>query len=72
MRKLYMELIRMRFLTMLAYRVNYYSGIIIYAINIGAYYFLWGAIAVFDCLNRSLRKLGQSFRITIVNGKVRG
>ncbi|MBW5470763.1 daunorubicin ABC transporter permease [Brevibacillus formosus] len=44
MRKLYMELIRMRFLTMLAYRVNYYSGIIIYAINIGAYYFLWGAI----------------------------
>lgn len=39
MHKLYMELIRMRFLTMLAYRVNYYSGIIIYAINIGAYYF---------------------------------
>lgn len=29
---------------MLAYRVNYYSGIIIYAINIGAYYFLWQAI----------------------------
>lgn len=29
---------------MLAYRVNYYSGIIIYAINIGAYYFLWRAI----------------------------
>jgi len=29
---------------MLAYRVNYYSGIIIYAINIGAYYFLWKAI----------------------------
>lgn len=35
MHRLYMELIRMRFLTMLAYRVNYYSGIIIYAINIG-------------------------------------
>jgi ABC-2 type transport system permease protein len=44
MGKLYLELIRIRFLTMLAYRVNYYSGIIIYAINIGAYYFLWGAI----------------------------
>lgn len=29
---------------MLAYRVNYYSGIIIYALNIGAYYFLWKAI----------------------------
>jgi len=40
----YMELIRMRFLTMLAYRVNYYNGILIYAINIGAYYFLWKAI----------------------------
>ncbi|WP_019123821.1 ABC transporter permease [Brevibacillus massiliensis] len=44
MAKLYAELIRIRFLTMLAYRVNYYSGIIIYGINIGAYYFLWGAI----------------------------
>ncbi|WP_217593271.1 ABC-2 family transporter protein [Cohnella sp. GbtcB17] len=40
----YFEFIRIRFLTMLAYRVNYYSGIIVYAINIGAYYFLWKAI----------------------------
>ncbi|WP_127588111.1 ABC transporter permease [Paenibacillus koleovorans] len=40
----YIDLIRIRFLMMLAYRVNYYSGIIIYAINIGAYYFLWKAI----------------------------
>jgi ABC-2 type transport system permease protein len=40
----YLDLIRIRFLMMLAYRVNYYSGIIIYAINIGAYYFLWQAI----------------------------
>ncbi|SFM12096.1 ABC-2 type transport system permease protein [Paenibacillus sp. 1_12] len=40
----YLEIIRMRFLMMLAYRVNYYSGIIIYALNIGAYYFLWKAI----------------------------
>ncbi|UVI30905.1 ABC transporter permease [Paenibacillus spongiae] len=40
----YLDFIRIRFLTMLAYRVNYYSGIAIYAINIGAYYFLWKAI----------------------------
>jgi ABC-2 type transport system permease protein len=40
----YIDIIRIRFLMMLAYRVNYYSGIIIYAINIGAYYFLWKAI----------------------------
>lgn len=40
----YLELIRIRFLTMLAYRVNYYSGILIYALNIGSYYFLWKAI----------------------------
>jgi len=44
MRSAYIDFIRMRFLTMLAYRVNYYSGIVIYAINIGAYYFLWSAI----------------------------
>ena len=35
----YIEMIRIRFLMMLAYRTNYYSGILIYAINIGAYYF---------------------------------
>jgi ABC-2 type transport system permease protein len=29
---------------MLAYRVNYLSGILIYSLNIGAYYFLWQAI----------------------------
>jgi len=40
----YFELIRIRFLMMLAYRVNYYSGIAIYAINIGAYYFVWSSI----------------------------
>lgn len=40
----YFDFIRIRFLTMLAYRVNYYSGIVIYAINIGAYYFMWKAI----------------------------
>jgi len=40
----YLDMIRIRFLMMLAYRVNYYSGIAIYAINIGAYYFTWKAI----------------------------
>lgn len=40
----YVEMIRMRFLMMLAYRLNYYTGILIYTINIGAYYFLWSAI----------------------------
>ncbi|OXM86487.1 ABC transporter permease [Paenibacillus rigui] len=40
----YVDMIRIRFLMMLAYRVNYYSGILIYALNIGAYYFLWKAI----------------------------
>jgi ABC-2 type transport system permease protein len=40
----YIELIRIRFKMMLAYRVNYYSGIAVYAINIGAYYFVWNAI----------------------------
>jgi ABC-2 type transport system permease protein len=39
-----MEMIRIRFLMMLAYRTNYYTGILIYSINIGAYYFLWTAI----------------------------
>lgn len=40
----YAEFIRLRFLTMLAYRVNYYSGIAIYLLNIGAQYFMWKAI----------------------------
>ncbi|WP_089972022.1 ABC transporter permease [Lihuaxuella thermophila] len=41
---MYWEVIRIRFLMMLAYRVNYYSGIVIYSLNIGVYYFLWMAI----------------------------
>lgn len=40
----YIEMIRIRFLMMLAYRTDYYTGILIYSINIGAYYFLWTAI----------------------------
>lgn len=44
MTRAYLEFIRLRFMTMLAYRVNYYSGILIYLVNIGAQYFLWRAI----------------------------
>ncbi|MCD1258789.1 ABC-2 family transporter protein [Paenibacillus athensensis] len=40
----YMELIRIRFLMMLAYRVNYYSGILTYGLNIGTSYFVYKAI----------------------------
>lgn len=40
----YLEMVRVRFLMMLAYRSDYYTGILIYSINIGAYYFLWEAI----------------------------
>ncbi len=40
----YIDFIRIRFLTMLAYRVNYYTGILIYTLNIGVYYFTWKAI----------------------------
>lgn len=44
MLSMYLEIVRMRFKMMLAYRVNYYSGILVYTINIGAYYFLWKAV----------------------------
>lgn len=40
----YLEMIRIRFLMMLAYRTNYYTGILIYTINIGVYYFIWNSI----------------------------
>lgn len=40
----YLDFIRIRFLTMLAYRVNYYTGILIYTMNIGVNYFTWMAI----------------------------
>ncbi|WP_310550478.1 ABC transporter permease [Paenibacillus glufosinatiresistens] len=40
----YFDFIRIRFLTMLAYRVNYYTGILIYSLNIGVNYFTWMAI----------------------------
>ncbi len=40
----YLELARVRFLAMLAYRVNYWSGVIIYTVNIGAYHFFWQAV----------------------------
>ncbi|MBC9784087.1 ABC-2 family transporter protein [Heliobacterium chlorum] len=42
--KLQYEVIRIQFMKMLAYRVVYFTGVFNYAINIGAYYFLWEAI----------------------------
>jgi ABC-2 type transport system permease protein len=40
----YVEMIRIRFLTMLAYRLNYFSGILTYVVYTGGYYFLWNAV----------------------------
>lgn len=42
--KVYTSLIRLRFLTMLAYRLNYFSGILTYVIYVGAYFFLYRAM----------------------------
>ncbi len=41
---LYIEMIRIRFLTMLAYRLNFFSGILTYIVYTGGYYFLWAAV----------------------------
>ena len=37
-------MIRIRFLTMLAYRLNYFSGVLTYIVYTGGYYFLWNAV----------------------------
>lgn len=41
---LYLELVRMEFVNNLAYRTTYFTGIFNYAIQIGAYFFLWEAV----------------------------
>lgn len=41
---LYLELVRMEFVNNLAYRSTYFTGIINYSIQMGAYFFLWDAI----------------------------
>lgn len=41
---LYLDLMRMEFINNLAYRSSYFTGIFNYAIQIGAYFFLWDAI----------------------------
>lgn len=41
---LYFDLMRMEFINNLAYRSSYFTGIFNYAIQIGAYFFLWDAI----------------------------
>lgn len=40
----YGYLARAKFLSMLAYRENYWSGVAVYVVYIGAYYFLWQAV----------------------------
>lgn len=41
---LYLELIRMEFINNMAYRASYFTGILNYSIQIGAYFFLWDAV----------------------------
>lgn len=41
---LQIEIMRIKFMTMFAYRVVYFTGVFTYSINIGVYYFLWEAI----------------------------
>lgn len=40
----FVEMARLRFLTLLAYRLNYWSGVLTYTVYIGGYYYLWQAI----------------------------
>lgn len=40
----YAELVRVRFLTMLAYRANFWTGAAVYLVYIGVYHFLWQAV----------------------------
>lgn len=40
----YAELVRMRFLAMLAYRANFWTGAAVYLVYIGVYHFLWEAV----------------------------
>lgn len=41
---LYWSLMRLEFMKMLAYRISYLTGVLNYAVQIGAYFFLWQAI----------------------------
>jgi ABC-2 type transport system permease protein len=67
----YAELIRIRFLTMLAYRVNYYSGILIYAINIGSFYFIWKATYQYSGATIGGMTLAQMTTYTVVGWMAR-
>jgi len=40
----FVEMARLRFLTLLAYRLNYWSGVLTYTVYIGGYYYLWQAV----------------------------
>lgn len=41
---LFGTLVRLEFMKMLAYRISYLTGVVNYAVQIGAYFFLWQAI----------------------------
>lgn len=62
---MYWEVIRIRFLMMLAYRVNYYSGIVIYSLNIGIYYFLWMSIYGGDRALQGMTELQMATYIAV-------
>jgi len=52
---LYLHLARNRFLSLLAYRANFWTGVVIYLVYFGSYYYLWKA--VFEAGGESLGKL---------------
>ncbi len=41
---LYLHLARNRFLSLLAYRANFWTGVVIYLVYFGSYYYLWKAV----------------------------
>lgn len=60
---LYLELVRMEFVNNLAYRSFYFTGILNYSIQIGAYFFLWDAVYAG---NRVIGGLDREAMITYV------
>ncbi len=44
----YTEFARIGFMTMLAFRLRYYTGVITYFINVAVYYFIWRAVYASD------------------------
>lgn len=44
--QLYLSFMRLEFIKMLTYRISYITGVVNYAVQIGAYFFLWQAIYI--------------------------